>query len=424
MNTLTTVVWSMALGAIAAVAVTRLADYLARPSASQLRAVGYHLVVFLLVLVESGVLRHAAQPDPALLHVLQVLAGPVCVGVSNLWIQGWLGAARRDRLMSMVLRASAIGLPALGVSALALPHDLQLLAGAAIALGGSALTSWLAFRAWILGDRLALWMAAGCMLTLPAIGGLYAIAMRLGHLGWQAQAGVAFAAALCNGLTGAVLWQRERHEWRTRETGSVPGVDPVTKVHSSAALVQRLVASQKRRLRTRREGALLAVTVFEPERIATLAGPAAVNEVWMTLAARIQRQVGVVNPVGRYWDRCFVAVVESIPSRGALRTLGLRVACSLRQPVEVSGRDGEPLRVRVEVGVGVVQLQPGQGEAEDVLDTAQRLAIAARGMASRAAITDPLTGQPAAVEQARIETRKRRPFLRPARPVPAMHRPR
>ena len=424
MNTLTTVVWSMALGAIAAVAVTRLADWLARPSATQLRAVGYHLAVFLLVLVESGVLRQAAQPDPKLLHVLQVLAGPVCVGVSNFWIQGWLGAARRDRLMSVVLRASALGLPALGGAALALPHDLQLPAGAAIALGGSALTSWLAFRAWLLGDRLALWMAAGCVLTLPAIGGLYAIAMRLGHLGWQAQAAVALAAAVCNGLTGAVLWQRERHEWRTRETGSVPDVDPVTKVHSSAALVQRLVASQKRRLRTRREGALLAVTVFEPERIATLAGPAALNEVWMTLAARIQRQVGVVNPVGRYWDRCFVAVVESIPSQGALRTLGLRVACSLRQPVEVSGRDGEPLQVRVEVGVGVVQLQPGQGEAEDVLDTAQRLAIAARGMASRAAITDPLTGQPAAVEQARIEPRKRRPFLRPARPVPAMHRTR
>lgn len=422
MNTLTTVVWSMALGAIAAVAAARLADFVARPSASQLRAVGYHAGVFLLVLVESGLLRQAAQPDAALLHVLQVLAGPVCVGVSNLWIQGWLGAARRDRLMSLVLRASALGLPILGLAALALPHDLQLPAGAAIALGGSALTCWLAFRAWILGDRLALWMAAGCLLTLPAIAGLYAIAMRLGHLGWAAQAGVALAAALCNGLTGAVLWQRERHEWRTRETGSAPGVDPVTKVHSSAALVQRLVASQKRRLRTRRQGALLAVTVFEPERIATLAGPAAVNEVWMTLAARLQRQVGVVNPVGRYWDRCFVALVESIPSPAALRTLGLRVACSLRQPVEVSGRDGEPLQVRVELGVGVVLLHPGHAEAEDVLDAAQGLAQAARGMASRAAITDPLTGEPAAVEQARIETRRRRPFVRVARPAPALHR--
>ena len=121
MNTLTTMVWSMALGAIAAVAVTRLADFAARPSASQLRAVGYHAGVFLLVLVESGVLRQAAQPDTALLHVLQVLAGPVCVGVSNLWIQGWLGAARRDRLMSVVLRASAPGLPVLGL-ALSLIH--------------------------------------------------------------------------------------------------------------------------------------------------------------------------------------------------------------------------------------------------------------------------------------------------------------
>lgn len=423
MNTLTTVVWSMALGAIAAVAVTRLADFLARPSASQLRAVGYHLSVFLLVLVESGVLRHAVQPDPALLHVLQVLAGPVCVGVSNLWIQGWLGAARRDHLMSMVLRASALGLPALGVAALALPRDLQLPAAAAVALGGSGLTCWLTFRAWILGDRLALLMAAGCLLTLPAIAGLYALAMRLGQLGLPAQAAVALAAALCNGLTGAVLWQRERHEWRTRETGSVPGLDPVTKVHSSAALVQRLVASQKRRLRTRRQGALLAITVFEPERIAILAGPAAVNEVWMTLAARIQRQVGVVNPVGRYWDRCFVALVESIPSDGALRTLGLRVACSLRQPVEVSGRDGEPLQVRVELGVGVVHLQPGHAEAEDVLDAAQRLALAARDMPSRAAIMDPLTGKATAVEQARIETRKRRPLVvRAPRPASVLQR--
>jgi hypothetical protein len=117
-----------------------------------------------------------------------------------------------------------------------------------------------------------------------------------------------------------------------------------------------------------------------------------------------------------------VAVVESIPSRGALRTLGLRVACSLRQPVEVSGRDGEPLRVRVEVGVGVVQLQPGQGEAEDVLDTAQGLALAARGMASRTAITDPITGQPAAVEHACIEPRKRPTFLQASRSVPVMHR--
>lgn len=422
MNTLNLVVWSMALGAIAAVAAARLLDCLAQPNPAQLRAVGYHASVFLLVLVESGVLRQAAHPAGERLHVLQVLAGPVCVGLSNFWIQAWLGAARRDRLMSAALGSSAVALPLLGAAALALPHEQQLPAAAALALGGSALTCWLVFRAWIIGDRLALWMAAGCLLTLPAIGGLYALAMRVGHLGTAAQAGIALCAALCNGLTGAALWQRERHERRTRDPGA-SSLDPVTRVHGSTALVQRMIASQKRRLRTRRQGALIAVTVFEPERIATLAGAGALNEVWMTLAARLQRQVGVVNPVGRYWDRCFVALIETVPSAAVLRTLGLRVAASLRQPVEVTGRDGGTLAVRVELGVGIVHLAPGHPEVEDVLDEAQRLAEAARRLPSRAAVAEAGSGTPIAVEHAPAEGRGTRAFPRGARGAVAPGRP-
>ena len=97
MGTLPVIVWSAALGAIAAVALARAGELLARPSVSQLRAVAYHLSVFLLVLVLSGLLRQATHPAPARLQVLQVLAGPLCVGLSNFWIHGWLGAARRDR---------------------------------------------------------------------------------------------------------------------------------------------------------------------------------------------------------------------------------------------------------------------------------------------------------------------------------------
>ena len=420
MSAQTTVVWSMALGAIAAVAAARAGDLLVRPSAAQMRAVGYHLGVFVLVLVESGTLQQLAHPSPARLHALQVLAGPVCVGLSNFWIHGWLAAARRDRLMAAVLRLSAFALPLLAVATLlAVREEYQLAVASLLATGGSGLTCWLTFRAWIIGDRLALAMALGCLLTLPAIAGLYALAMHMVPWGAGAQAGIAFCAALSNGLTGAVLWRRERHEWRTRETGSAPALDPVTKVHSSAALVHRLVAAQKRRLRTRRHGALLAVTVFDTERITGLVGNAGLNEVWVTIAARIQRQVGVVNPVGRYWDRCFVALVETIPTGEWLRTLGLRVASSLRQPVEVTGRDGEPVRLRVELGVGVVHLPPRHPEAEDVLDDAQRLAEAARAMPSRAATADPLTGRTVPVEQAQLTVATRRrtgagPLHRPA----------
>jgi GGDEF domain-containing protein len=394
--------WSMALGAIAAVALARAADLLLRRGSVQARALAYHLSVFLLVLVESGVLRQVAQPAAARLHVLQVLAGPVCVGLSNFWIHGWLAAGERDRVMAAMLRGSALVLPVGGIAALALPANLQLPAAALLSLAGSALTCWLTYRAWTIGDRLALTMAAGCLLTLPAIAGLYALAMHLGSWKIAGHAAVALAAVGSNALTGHGLWRRARRAWHTRETGSVPLLDPVTKVHSATALVQQLLAAQKRRRRSRREGAVLAIVVFEPERIARDAGGAALDEVWMTLAARIQRQVGLANPVGRYWDRCFIALVETIPARPWLRTLALRTAAALRQPVEVTGRGGQALRVRVEVGVGLVHLDRKPAEVEDVLDLAQRLAEAARCLPSRTAMMDPVSGQIVAVESAQL----------------------
>src|SRR5665647_3151760 len=84
MNALELAVWSMALGAIAAVALARVADLVARPSLSQAQGVAYHTVVFLLVLLLSGVARQLSPgADPGLLRAAQVLAGPICVGLST-----------------------------------------------------------------------------------------------------------------------------------------------------------------------------------------------------------------------------------------------------------------------------------------------------------------------------------------------------
>lgn len=406
MNAQELAVWSMALGAVAAVALARLADSLVRPSLAQAQGIAYHCTVFLLVLVLSGV---ATELWPLLdgrrLHNAQVLAGPVCVGLSNFWIRGWLNAVQRDRIMSGVLRASALVLPVAGLAFLALPHAQQVPAAAAASLLGNTLTLWLTVRAWLLGDRLAPVMAAGCLLTLPAIAGMYAIAMSL-PIGLPLHALLASCAALSNGLTGFVLWRRDRHEWRTREEGQPSQFDPVTKLYSGISLVKRLVKAQRRRRRTRREGAVLAIMVFDVERIAAQAGIAGVNEVFICIAARIQRQVGVVNPVGRYYDRCFVSLVETIHSPDWLRTLGLRVASSLRRPMEVAGKSGERIKITADIGVGVVHLSRAHADVEDILHDAQRMAEAARAMRSRAAILDPSTGEVVPVEQANLGPRR------------------
>ncbi|RYZ06078.1 MAG: diguanylate cyclase [Comamonadaceae bacterium] len=408
MNALELVIWSMALGGIGAVTLARGVDLLARPAASRLRAVSYHLSVFVLVLVLSGVLRHANPPGADRLQVMQVLAGPLCVGLSNFWISGWLRASQRDRLMAAGLGGSALLLPVLAVLALWLPREQQLPAAAAISVLGGALTFWLTLRGWLMGDRMALVMATGCLLTLPAIAGLYAMAMQVAELGIGTQALLAFSATISNGVTGLVLWRRDRHEWRAQHKDTRLGtVDPVTRLHSGAELVRKLLRAQRRRSRTGREGALLAVIVFDVERIATHVGSAGVNDMWLALAARLQRQVGVVNPVGRYWDRCFVVLVETIPSRGALRTLGLRVATSLRQPLEVIGLAGEPMQVHLDLGVGVVHLPTAGAPVEDILDEAQELAASARHMRSRAAIYDPACRGVVPVEQAELGPRER-----------------
>ena len=402
-------IWSMALGAVAAMALARTADLIVRPSLAQLQGIAYHLTVFLLILILSGVAGQMwPRLDPRILHGAQVLAGPFCVGLSNFWIRGWLNAAQRDLAMALALRISAVLLPLAGTACLALPQAQQIPAAGAISLSGGILTVWLTVRAWRMGDRLAPVMAAGCLLTLPALAGLHGIAMGVPELGSAAQAGLAVCAVLSNGLTGFVLWRRDRHEWRARrEEGIVSQLDPVTKLSSGGSLVRKLVNAQRRRGRTGRHGAVLAILAFDVDRIAAQAGSAAVNEMFICMASRIQRQVGVINPVGRYYDRCFVSLVETIQSPAWLRTLGLRVASSLRRPMDVMGPTGEPMQITADIGVGVVHLSRRAEHVEDILDDAQRLARAARGMRSRAAMLDPHSGEVVPVEQANLGPRRR-----------------
>src|SRR6185369_823940 len=105
--------------------------------------------------------------------------------------------------------------------------------------------------------------------------------------------------------------------------------------------------------------------------------------------------------------RCFVSLVESIQSPSWLRTLGLRVATSLRRPMNVISGTGERIEIRADVGVGVVHLSRRHADVEDILHDAQRMAEAARVMRSRAAILDPSTGEVVPVEQANLGPRRR-----------------
>ncbi len=401
------IIWSLALGAIGAVALGRVVDLAARPSLSRFHSAAFHVAVSTLVAVLSGladVLDTLSDHD--LLEVAQVMAGPLCVGLSAFWIGGWLNARHRERLMAATLRLAALVTPLAALACFALPAQLRLPVAGALALLAASLTLWVIWRASLLGDGLAPVMALGCLLTLPAIAGLYATAMQLPDITALWQALFALCAALANGLIGFVLWRRDQHDWRARHEDSGSDFDPVTRLQTGVTLGQRLVKAQLRRRRMKRDGAVLAVMVFNVDRVKAQAGARGVNDMFIALAGRIKRQVGVVNPVGRYYDRCFVCLVETIDAPVWLRTLGLRVACSLRRPMEIGTADGQRIDIHPDIGVGIVHLTPLDTNLDDVLHDAERMAEAARSMPSRTAMLDPETGNVVPVEQAHLALRR------------------
>jgi GGDEF domain-containing protein len=400
------IIWSLALGAIGAVLLARLVDLAARPTASRAHSAAFHLAVFGFVLILSGLLDVLESfSDPELPEAAQVMAGPLCVGLSAFWVGGWLNARHRERLMARCLRLAAVVTPLAALACFVLPAPQRLAVAGALSLVAASLTLWVIWRASLMGDRLAPAMAFGCLLTLPAIAGMYATAMQVPGVTALAQGAFALCAALSNGLIGFVLWRRDQHDWRARHEDSSSDFDPVTRLDTGITLGQRLVKAQLRRRRMKRDGAVLAVMVFNVDRIRAQAGARGVNDMFIALAGRIKRQVGVVNPVGRYYDRCFVCLVESIDAPVWLRTLGLRVACSLRRPMNIGTGDGQRIEIHPDIGVGIVHLTPHEANLDDLLHDAERMAEAARGMPSRTAMLDPGSGTVVPVEQAQLAAR-------------------
>jgi GGDEF domain-containing protein len=402
-------IWSAAAGAIALVAVVCLADFAVVRTLAAAQGSFYNLGALAFVLLLSGVPQTLA---PGLrgesLAVVQVLIGPLCVLMGNYWVRGWLAARDRDHLMNICLLGYAVFAPLAGLACLLLPRPQQLPAVGVIVLVNTGLIIWMSFRAWLFGDGLALGIAIGCMLMLPSVGGLYAVALGIPGVGAGWQAVIALFSVLCVGVIGVMLWKRNQHTRRARGFESVQSqFDPVTQLPGGVPFVRALIRAQERRRLTRRDGVVLAVIIFGPERILSQAGVAGLNEVYMHIAQRLQRQVGIVNPVGRYWDRCFVTLVETIHSPAALRTLGLRVASSLRHPMQVTALDGHSIQVRCEIGVGIVHMGREDSAVEDLLHEAQRLAESARNMPSRAAIQDPVSGETVPVEHAQLGARRR-----------------
>ena len=401
MSTSQLLIWSATVGAIGLVVLLAAIDSAFNRTRASLQTLVYLLFYWLFISLLSGLALAVWPPIAPIVPTAQVLMGPLGAAMGSYGCSQWLSAHKRDRLMKVSLQAATwiclLGGP---LCLLLVPHW-RLPASAVLSVMNMSVALWLSVRAAQLGDRLAWGLGLGCALSLPVQVGLYGMALGGNQLSLGLQAGIAVLALLSVLVTGVILWLRNRHAQRLSQA-HLSQRDPITHLYSSMVMVQKLINAQRRRVRTRRDGALMAVLLFEPERLLTQVGQVGLNDIYIQMAHRMRRHTGVVNPAGRYYDRCFVVLVETLHSPRWIRTLGLRVASSLRRPLEVTSLAGERITITVDIAVGIVLMSAVAKDVDQLLHEVQRVAEAARQMRSRAALLDPDSRQAVPVENANL----------------------
>lgn len=417
-------IWSGCLGICLSYASLSLFYTIYNRSIAGLQTVIFVLLSGSLVLSTSGILAHFAMLSGQQQARLILVIGPLAAASAAFGLRNFLRSEMRDTLVDRGMQVLIVLLALLILLAF-WPEQRQALEwlGLGVVLGAVG-AFWLSVRSWLLGDRLALPMMLACACMVFAVLGLFANALGAlaGHMDLQTATSAFVAAYIV--ICCHTLKRRDSEYIRMRQALAMSrDTDLLTQLLTGAALIKEVNECVARARRNRKEMAVLYVEISNTGKLRQEFGGHGLEQVIYGMAARV-RQVagGGATLVGRYSDNSFVVVLDSIKQPSVLRTLGLRLAVSVRRPFIINPTSSNPRDFRADVGLGVARISPGReirsrkehnstqmggfdsfSLAQDVLHEAAELALAARTFSSRAAITDAYSRKTIPLESAQFK---------------------
>jgi GGDEF domain-containing protein len=418
------VLWSACLGIYASYLGLSLFYALYYRSASGWRVVAFVLLSGSFVLSASGLLAHfGILTAPQQTRVVLFL-GSLSAAIPALGLRHFLRGAMRDTFVDRGMQA-IIALASLLLLALLWPNQRQAVewvaAGEVLLAVG---TFWFCLRSWLLGDRLALPMTVACAFLVFAVLGIYANVLGALDSHMSLQLATVVCAAGYVMISCHTLERRDSEYLRMRQALSMSrDTDLLTQLLTGAALIKEIDDCVARARRNRKEMAVLYVEICNTGKLRQEFGGHGLEQVIYGMAARVRHVAGGgATLVGRYSDNSFVVVLDSIKQPSVLRTLGLRLASSVRRPFIINPTSSNSREFRADVGLGVARISPGReirehtahnstqmgifdsfSLAQDVLHEAGELALAARKFNSRAAIIDAYSRKTIALESAEFK---------------------
>ncbi len=390
-------VWSAMLGGLLTLAALALADVLESRTNGSVRNLLFVLITGASCVVITGLpeVFFPALPD-RLLMVLKAGLGPMAGAMALYFLGSWLGGVREDALVYRLTTwgAAVLMLAALSLVAVATqtPPDrfrALLMAAAVVNLVPVLLAFFAVVRATKLGDPLARWMllAIGCLAVMTT--GLYLRGLEVPGLGlgaWMVTAAVTLVYFLMASVLGLL---RNRHNRElSRLSRLQQGADPATGLPTGSALLAQVEHAFWRTARRHSACTVICVYVSNLYELAETAGPGVEGQILITLAARIRRAAGFRCVVGLYHPRCFVVVTSADKHQTPVAEMLVHLRSAVSDPLTVMDETKARQVFKPRLGLGVITLDPEGVSPMDVLNDAERHALAKVLMPSRLSEND------------------------------------
>lgn len=372
-------IWSAQTGALGMLLVVSIAVANVHRSRASGQQVAWLAASCLMNLTVNGFLRTLVPTmSDGQFQVLQVAVGPLVFGLSALWLRNWLDLRRRSLNMDRCLLGLAVTALISGAGCFVLDAEDQFAASGIVAfvtcMGIAAMALWAGMR----GDRLALFMSVATLIISSATALEYRMAT-----GFSGRDDIRALSALLiivgTTLISVLLWLRSHKEYESLMGNLTSAqLDPATRLYNGRTLVHKISDAQNRLRLLSGDGAVVAVVVSGLSPLAQKIGTGGVHELLIRAGARVRREAGLINPVGRYFDACFIVLIETLSDPSEVDRLIYLLTKSLSRPMEIRGVHGEPQTVTLNIGVGAARLFH-QSDISSVLHRAEQAARTANG---------------------------------------------
>jgi GGDEF domain-containing protein len=355
------------------------------------RSIGaYRNLVFVLVtgascVVMTGLPQVVFADFPARLEIiLKAWMMPLSGAIALNYLGGWLGGMREDVIVyrittwgSNFLFLSAIVL-ALFATQISIQNARSLLMVTAVvnvlavllALGAS-------IRAATRGDPLAWWMALACTNLAIMMGGLNLRFLNVEGVGL----GTWIVTAMCSVayflMATLLIITRNRQTRRLKRLARLQsGADPATGLPTGSILLSKVEHAFWRTARFHGQCTVVCLHLRNLYELGEAAGHGVEHQILAAMAARIRRAAGFRCVVGLYQPRCFVVVLALDKRHVDVHQTVTELRAVITRPLLVVGIDASQHNFMPSLGVGVVTVDPGSSDPSDVINTAERQALA------------------------------------------------